>query len=177
MVSQGLFYGDRPDDICGYFYYAEPQSTTYLAYNRALVAFNKTDAAEKLLAENEDEELRSSLESLRFNENTPLRGLILQHMNGTFPEDLRFTVEEAEDLLGYDDGVDDDLFRSPTKVYMGKRMELYAYEDKLDQPLCRAAARLGYDIVILTHMVGSHQVVTEVLDTREDSIKHLWFQK
>jgi hypothetical protein len=41
--------------------------------------------------------------------------------------------------------------------------------------LCKAAASLGYDIIILTHMIGSHQVVTEVLDTREDSSKYLWY--
>ena len=176
-MSKGLFYGDRPIGICGYFYYAEPESATFLSYENPFIAFNKTAAAEKLLKMQDDDELRETLLSLSFNQNTPLRDLILQHIDGILPEDLKFTVKEAEDLLGYDDGVDDDLFRSPTKVYLGKKMGLYAYEDGLDQPLCIAAAKLGYDIVILTHMVGSHQVVTEVLDTRDDSLKNLWFKK
>lgn len=64
-----------------------------------------------------------------------------------------------------------------TLFYTGNRLGMYAAEDELDQPLCQAAQYLGYDIIILTNMIGSHQVVTEVLDTRDDSYSHLWFKR
>ena len=31
-MSKGLYWDERPQDICGTFYYHEPESTTYLAY-------------------------------------------------------------------------------------------------------------------------------------------------
>lgn len=133
--------------------YAEPESTTYLAYQTSFIAFNKTDAAEQLLKIEEDADLEEMLRKISANRSSSSHMLLKRHMNGELPVDLRFTVKTAEELLAYDDGVDDDLFRSETKVYLGKRMGLYAYEDKLDQPLCRLAAKLGYDLVVLTSTV------------------------
>jgi hypothetical protein len=43
---------------------------------------------------------------------------------------------------------------------------MYAVEDPLDQVVCKFAKYLGFDTVILTNMIGSHQIVSEVLDTR-----------
>jgi hypothetical protein len=64
---------------------------------------------------------------------------------------------------------------SDKKFYVGKLLELYAVEDELDQQICRLAKEQDIDIIILTNMVGSHQIVTEILDTRnrEDSFKSL----
>lgn len=74
---------------------------------------------------------------------------LLQHIDGKIPRDLRVRRGTIE-YYG-----DDDL-----------EWDLYAAEDYLDQPLCSMAAKAGYDIVILENMVGSFQVVTEVLDVR-----------
>lgn len=41
---------------------------------------------------------------------------------------------------------------SDTKFYTCELLGLYAAEDGFDQPLCKAARYLGYDIVILTHI-------------------------
>lgn len=53
----------------------------------------------------------------------------------------------------------------------------YALEDNFDQPICTLAkAKVkGYDIVIFTDMVGSHQILTEILDVRDrgDSFRQL----
>jgi hypothetical protein len=61
------------------------------------------------------------------------------------------------------------------KYYAGYYLNLYGAEDFLDQLLCIAANKQGYDVVILENMIGSHQVITEVLDTRErrESFKSL----
>ncbi len=45
--------------------------------------------------------------------------------------------------------------------------ELYADEDRFDQPLCTLARHVGIDCLILTHMVGKTRLVTEILDTRD----------
>ena len=61
------------------------------------------------------------------------------------------------------------------KIYAGKTLGLYAIEDCLDQVICKLARKLDLDILILTDMIGSHQIVTEILDTRsrQDSFKNL----
>lgn len=174
-MSQGLYYGEREKDICGYFYYAEPESTTYLVYRRSLTAFNKTSAARKLLKKKDSVELQSTLRELSLGRYTEKKSLLTRHQKGELPADLRFTVQEAHQLIYPRSEISPDLLKIDRKVYLGKYLELYAYEDKLDQPLCKLAQELGYDLLILTHMVGSHQIVTEVLDTRENSFKHLWF--
>lgn len=182
-MSKGKFHDERPENICGYFFYSEPESTTFLTYNRSFTAFNKTEAANEFLKELAlfddkraiHDELEMTLESLMFNENTPQYHTIREHMRGKLPADLRFDVDMAEDSLLHEGHFDSAELTTPTrKVYLD--CDLYAYDDDLDQPLCVAASALGYDLVILTHMVGSNQVVTEVLDTRHDSMKYLYFK-
>lgn len=166
-MSGSFYYDDEGEaeereEYCGTFYYYETGSTTYLAYKTFLVAFNKTDAAMKLGIKTDinDEQLE-------------------KHMNGEYPRDLMLTPREVSVMYE-----DEEYHRKYSSVinakeqvpfYAGMYLELYAIEDELDQPLCIAAKEQGYDIVILESMIGSHQVVTEVLDTRsrEDSFKSL----
>ena len=54
----------------------------------------------------------------------------------------------------------------PTPRYIGAIAGLMSIEDEYDQPLCKLALSLGIDLIVLTHMIGSHQIVSEVLDTR-----------
>lgn len=105
------------------------------------------DDLEQLLSQNDD-----------FN-------FLEDHISGRLPSDLMMTGAEYNSVYTSDD----------YKLYVGKKLGLYAVEDYLDQILCKIAKLHGYDVIILTHMVGSHQVVTEVLDTRNDSFSHLWF--
>jgi hypothetical protein len=179
-MSQGLYFGERPSDVCGYFFYHEPESTTFLSYTTSFTAFNKVDACEKLSHEVDedisrviDRKLRLVLE-YRDNAGSYLE----EYTRGNYPLDLRFTAGEIEKLTEFEgyrrEGEDIEI--GPNRVYLGKILEMYAIEDDLDQVLCNAAASLGYNIVILTNMIGSHQIVTEVLDTRSDSYAYLWFK-
>jgi hypothetical protein len=118
-MSKGLFYGERPKNICGLFYYHEPESETYLSYRRSFTAFNKTHAAMKLLKKKEDENLSRKLRQLSFNENTPKKEMTMKHIKGVLPADLRFTAETAEDLLVFEGGNEEE--HGHKKVYMGNR--------------------------------------------------------
>lgn len=182
-MRKGLFYGERPKDVCGYFYYYEPESTTYLKYNRSLTAFNKTDACRKLYYQMEgtypDHEYTEILYDSVILATDP--DLILEmHIDGKIPRDLMFTCKEYEELIENEDlelTKPKKSITSDRKVYVGKTIGMYAAEDHLDYILCVASNFMGYDIVILENMVGSHQVVTEVLDTRNSSFSHLWFKQ
>lgn len=104
---------------------------------------------------------------------------LMDHISGRLPSDLKMTAYDF-DKYNKRNSIDDYkecAYESNRKVYCGMLLNLYAEEDELDQPLCRMASKLCYDIVILTHMVGSHQVVTEVLDTRNNSFDYLWFKR
>lgn len=154
-MSKGLYYDEeRAPDICGTFYYYEPESTTYLAYKTEMRAFNKTEACRTL----DVEETRDGF----IPDSRVIRARM--HSEGILPRDLMMTPSEAVAARGGKAvmlrGMSDD------KHYAGNYLDLYALEDWLDQPLCNAASYAGYDVVILENMVGRYQVVTEVLDTR-----------
>lgn len=60
--------------------------------------------------------------------------------------------------------------RTNTRIYLGSSRlghgdGLFGFEDYFDQPLCVAAKQAGYDMVILTEMIGKFQIVVEVLNT------------
>ena len=164
-MSRGLFYeGETPSRFCGTFYYLEEESSTLLSYRTALTAFNKTDACEQLGV------LNKHTENYSLDDYDMLR----QHIDGYFPRDLILTPVDVNAMDPRYPGIDP-VTVTPTPMYAGKRLGLYAAEDGLDQILCNAARSAGYDIVILEAMVGSFQVVTEVLDTRsrQDSLRSL----
>ncbi len=174
-MSKGLYYNEEyPKDTCGTFYYYEPESTTYLAYQTELRVFNKTDGMRKL-----------GLLDLSDTNTYDIAYEMDMHMNGYYPKDLMMTPAETTYKYrfrhGYDeDGEDLEYYLKAQnlpkiKHYAGEYLGLYAEEDKFDQPLCNGARKLQYHIVILENMVGSFQIVTEILDTRsrEDSFKSL----
>jgi len=177
-MSRGLYYNNPADDICGTFFYLEEESTTFLTYKRALRAFNKTDAMKKLQILD-----LSSHETMNIVIETE------KHINGYYPRNLILTPSEAfcmnqerhgysQEIHDYQDGNEIEPNNIPeVPRYAGIYLSLYAKEDKFDQPLCKGARAAGYDIVILENMVGSFQVVTEVLDTRprEESFKNLLY--
>lgn len=167
-MSQGLYYhSERPKDICGYFYYLEKESETYLEYKTSFVSSNKLSACVKLL-----DKLPNSYKSEIMNAIEKMGETHLyNYLIGEYPGDLMISFTEYQKY-------DPTAPTSNRKFYIGDRpLILYGREDELDQPLCKSARYLGYDIVVLTNMVGSHQVVTEVLDTRDDSYSNLWFKR
>ena len=151
-MSKGLYYGKRTPEICGVFYYYEPESSTLLLYRPEYIVtfFNKTEAFSKLgvidieyADENQDEILK-------------------MHISGVIPPDMILPPDYARGLLGIENEVKD-----KTPQYAGVKLSLYGYEDQYDQELCAQARGFETDIVILTNMIGSFQVVCEVLDTRD----------
>jgi hypothetical protein len=175
-MRRSLFYHEEEEEkedvtYCGTFYYLEPDSTTFLAFNpnRVLIASNKIDAMRRLDVEPD------------IDENIDIMDMWI---DGELPSDLMMTPREYIDAM-LKHGLIDDSYMilsgghldmlPQTKVYCAHLLELYASEDIYDQPLCNLAAEKGYDIVVLTGMVGSHQVVSEILDTRhrDDSFSSL----
>lgn len=164
-MSKGLYFDDLPPNVCGTFYYEEPESTTILVYKTSMKSFNKTTAASDL-----------SVDAARGMIMPAKKQKLLDHAAGKYPADLVMTPNELVSKARIGDSL---LAKKLPQVprYIGGMLDIYGSEDPYDQPLCKEAKRRGFDVVILTNMVGSHQVVTELLDTRDraDSMNSLVF--
>lgn len=166
-MTRSLFYKGE-SNFCGTFYYLEEESETYLLYQKALTAKNKIKAFKKLidgLTLKERAEWRKEIDQMiTYVDNNEITK---KYYDGYFPDDLIMTKSDwlEEDQPGE---------RGYLK-YWGE--EFYALEDFLDQPICNLAKKAGYDIVIFKKMVGSHQILTEIMDVRVrgDSFRHLAF--
>jgi hypothetical protein len=170
-MSKGLYYDDEStnQDFCGTYYYYEPESTTFLVYTVSATYRNKYSA---MFACDEDHKYTD------FTNSTVER--CFKHPE-EFPEDLRMTPREYYEFLEINDPEefpDWDKIGND-KYYVGKVLNLYAVEDMYDQELCKCMHKKGKDVVILTHMIGSRQIVAEVLDTRErsESFSNLCYPK
>ncbi len=90
------------------------------------------------------------------------------------PDDLMFTPSEAVNLLQEEIVFSDTQLANAShlpqnKRYLGSYIGFYGAEDITDQDLCEMGADAGYDVIILTHVPGPHQVATEILDVRSRS--------
>jgi hypothetical protein len=184
----------KKPEYCGTFYYREPESNAYLKYGRALVAKDKSEALANMIYGGKPRVMDS------------FQKLVLRALETYDKLDLMFTPSEfvtfvkkvmSDDTLGKrvdnvielpsnvenmlkDMRLKDPVVRDDTRrYYCGHVLGVYAAEDDLDQAICRNARAQGYDIIILERMVGSRQLVTEVLDvrSREESFKNLYFLK
>jgi hypothetical protein len=168
-MSRGMYHKDTSNQYCGTFYYSEPESTTYLAYMTSRTYFNKTDALIKL-----GEEFGKN-----YIDQSDIDSGVNLHLSGKLPQDLMMTpIEYTEFMLRkigegyYPDNQRKYSMEEARSVpniphYVGDQFGLYAQEDPYDQEVCLAARENGIQLIILTNMVGSHQVVTEILDTRD----------
>lgn len=157
--SKGLFWTEKSEDnFCGTFYYFEPESTTYLLYQNGLKADNKIKAYQ-ILSEITGEKDQYVMDTINTILNTES---LAKFYNNRYPDNLIMALYEDSPQF---------------KKYLGRDLGLYAKEDFLDQPICELAKKAGYDILILEKMVGSHQIVTEVLDVRQrgESFRSLVF--
>lgn len=180
-MSKGLYYDSYDEKLhCGTFYYYEPESTTYLVAKTFRVYRNKYEAMKELYAQFN---LKADLDNPRHqldNENVALNRRNFEIFKRYFkdrqslPADMKMTFNEYTDPYAGDEGLpdyDDAIARLPQRRrYIGVLVGLYAAEDKYDQPLCKIARENGIEIIILTDMIGSHQIVIEVLDTRSRQI-------
>lgn len=169
-MSKGLYnIGPyEPSRHCGTFYYFEMESTTFLFYKNALMARDKQDAAKKLgIVEIQTEQGRFDLErywTVEFPTSSPHSFMLTANQfRANFPRGF-------SSFYAFDDNMQLD------RTFYGG-FPYYAQQDDLDQPICKAAKSQGYDVILLTHMIGSRQVVYEVLDTRlrEESFANLRF--
>lgn len=182
-MSRSLFFNDDTEEkYCGTFYYLEPESKTLLAHKTVKSFFNKTAAMMELDPEWMDKEEAQQFLEQNYN--------IRDHISGKLPADLMMTPLEYFNHNRSKNTKDpyfwrrlnemnhEDVASLPQKKeYIGEVTRMYAVEDEFDQRICELGSSKGIDVIILTHMVGSHQVVTEILDTRDrtDSFKSLVF--
>lgn len=156
-MSKGLYFtGDSgPTNYCGTFFYYEPESTTYLTFTACGIYRNKYEAAVSLLKNVEPPKVFAR--DWYTNPDTLPLDLMLSPLDYI----KRMRPDLGDDIHGIYPGISD------RKHYVGNHLGLYAAEDKFDQLLCKAAKQNQLDILMFTHMIGSHQVVTEILDVRE----------
>lgn len=184
-MRRGLYLGlSREEEFCGTFYYNEVESDTFLAYNTKRIYRSKYEAILDL-----DPDLKiSKSRGVDFDKfNTLAKGYLLKKGIGSLvmrtkvarqskkfeeiriPDDLVLSAIDAQKILYPTDLqkiLEAKLVPKNEKKYIGPELELYALEDELDQSLCYAARLKGIDIIIFTNMVGSHQIVIEILDSR-----------
>tara|TARA_R110002072_G_scaffold45565_4_gene126753 strand:+ start:41401 stop:42498 length:1098 start_codon:yes stop_codon:yes gene_type:complete len=164
-MSRGLFYrgNDEKNDYCGTFYYYEPESTTFLTFTTSKTYKNKYEAVVDLAGET-----KNFTEPAIDQYYNAEQKIFTRPMD--YPDDMRMTPKEYYENVRSEMLPDAYKDLRDVKHYIGKKIKLYAVEDMYDQSICNIHKKLGTDIVILTHMVGSRQIVTEILDTRERSL-------
>ena len=158
-MSGGLYFGDtQGTQYCGTFYYLEPDSNVFLYFKSALRVKDKIAAAEML-------DVDINMEDLHVVEPDDDLYMTPQDFFDKYPEKVigidydpneTYNLEELFPNLQYD-----------RKYYVAHILNYYADQDSLDQAICEAAKTEGYDVIILEKMVGSRQIVSEVLDVRD----------
>lgn len=186
-MSRGLFFNDDDDDeeekqaYCGTFYYQEPGSNVVLKYNNPLKAIDKAEAGLELAS-------ILSAGSLSDSNNMKIAEDLLKLSNRlriTFllGVERKFMLTPVEYNKFHPSPAAMDYFKDSLQLereyYAIQHYSYYARQDELDQKICVVARALGYDVVLLTHMIGSRQIVYEVMDTRsrEESFANLFIIK
>lgn len=164
-MTRGLYY-EGNSEFCGTFFYYEPDSTTFLTYESSKTYRNKHAA---MFDYDEDHKY------VDYSDNRVEK--YFKHPE-EFPDDLRMTPREYNSFMNrmnQEIASEEDDELDEKKRYVGAKLGLYAIEDEYDQEICTGAREAGIEVIILTHMIGSRQVVPEVLDTREriDCFSHL----
>ena len=174
-AASGLYFTETSEKFCGTFYYREPESKIYLGVSKHRVKYfrNKFFAAKYFLENSAPEEFtveKSVLKNIMSKEKGHLG--LFDYLKGQteLPDNLLLTPLEIYTLLpdffpGW--SLEQVMKLAPIPRYIGLFLGYYAQEDVFDQLICIMAVKMGIDVIVLTHMVGFHQVVTEVLDTRD----------
>ena len=171
-MNKGLYYnGGKNKKFCGTFYYYEPSSTIFLTFSTHAIYKNKHEAVKEFTSEDHPDYMRADyaefsepLVNMYYNPESYKEEYLVK-----FPEDLRMTPREYYAKVKKEPFPPQYENLPERKYYIGKKIGFYAVEDDYDQDLCSYSKQQGHEVVILTHMVGSRQIVTEVLDTRERS--------
>jgi hypothetical protein len=157
--GQDAFYFRKSTLVsyCGTFYYVQDNSEVYLHGQTIMVAENKLMAAFSL-------------------------GMTIEELNRLGGESYYFMIMDhnlqsklPNSFMEFLNQVKDDFRR----FFPRKRAPeyFYAFEDFLDQSLCRLARERNVELVMLTDMIGKTGYVSEILDVRKrsESFHHLIF--
>ena len=170
----GLYYEQSMSNICGTFYFYEPESTNLLDLGKYLIAANKIHAIHLLTGNTDPLTSQTSRALLRYpfyRNNMMVKGRFTPDPS-EYQTALNFisrVLQTEADVITYQLPKTDDnepvnsLFQTKTK-YIG--FKYYGKTDYLDQSICVLAREKGYNTVILQREIGERRVVTEILDTR-----------
>lgn len=179
-----LYFGisTSKSQICGTFYFYEPDSENFLNLGRCLVAANKVDALTKLNG-SPDETAFIELLSYKLT-SKELRKLGKDVVKLPEYEEvhnfLSTIIANEKDLDNHTLAILDIYLPRPGKfkelnsVYevidnSGKNyigVKFVGHFDDLDQSICQLAQKAGYDTVLLQREPGEERTVTEILDVR-----------
>jgi hypothetical protein len=153
--------GEQPF-FCGTFYYFEPESPVWLLCGSLFAAPTKLRAFYLLSGGDMDRTLAHFIAKPEEVAEALARGETYAQIADPARRTqggrrFRILKEELDLARVVALGID-------TEEYLDA---MYGGEDSLDQPLCKLARRLGYEVVLLTRMAGENRLVTEVLDTRD----------
>ncbi len=178
-MTRGLYHKSTQKRVyTGRFYYLEPDSTTLLTFINTNVRIYKNKYLAAL-------DLCSHALMGAFSA-TPFQRDFLAGKNPNIPNDLMMTPKELFQIMptidflsGAKVNVNINMANNAPndKEYVGMVLGFYALEDSLDIDLYYASKKLGIDVLVFTHMVGSRKIVSEVYDIREDSFDHLLYLK
>lgn len=165
-MHKGLYYGGG-EKYMGTFYYLEPhgESKTYLLCDSMMMFKNKYQCYLQLKGM-----LGCTMEEQPKN-------WVTHYLTNTemYAKDLYMTPQKIQEVLTLwkhpTTSLDENIsgFENVPEIprYAGAKLGLYGQEDCYDQSICKLAVELKINCIILTDMVGSHQIITEVLDVRD----------
>lgn len=176
-MSGYLTTGDWNPEMCGTFYYFEPQSEFLLSFNTVLVTWNKITGCLDLGISLQEvyqmlyQRMRNEFFETEYSDQSS------EDMEEIYPDGIGYnvhgeTLEEQwfEVVLQYRDRDLDPMEHIP---------EMYAVEDIFDQLICKTGREKGIEGIVLKYMTGKTRVVTEVVDTRErrESFENIWVEE
>lgn len=190
--EKGGYYGGVTTDRCGTYYYYEPDSDYVLQASRFAMYRNKYTALKTLLEMYASSSSSRTEKDIRifnhareifqtyipgilslfefYGENVrksmPYVGFHAATRRENIPKHLIDLADQfmMGNVVKYKGVTYDPTSKGVTNKDLMTRM--YAHEDVLDESLCEMTRMMNIDVLILTHMVGTNRLVTEVLDTR-----------
>ena len=191
QLSGTYYKKEEKKSYCGTFYFWEPDSNVYLELGNSMYANNKFDALFQLdkydKKENDIYDAYLYAYALLYLKKILQLNLlddkfIEEFDPKTFHESKKANHFIKELLKLFESGnseyfeMDDMYYTLAEKKYVGNKFD--AFEDGLDQILCKVAKAKGIDTIILSKMPASRRINTEILDTRsrEESLNSLVWQ-
>lgn len=171
------------EKYCGTFYFWEPDSNVYLELGATFYANNKYEALVKLDPKNPliFDATRIYFDQFKelnlFRNDSPYSSMEnledeTDHTVSSLIGDFLYLFEGVEKYYKRHFTMTDLYYEIPKNpgdgIYIGWAFD--AFEDFLDQELCKVAKSKGVDTIILSKMPASKRINTEILDTRSREV-------